>query len=151
HLAALRAIPHLFVIRPADSVEVSEAWRIAILRRSAPTALALTRQKVPVIDRNKFAKADGLRRGAYVLADAETPRLILMATGSEVSLALEAREKLESEGVPARVVSMPCWELFEEQSQEYRDEVLPPAVAARLSIEASVGQGWDRYVGLKGD
>ena len=151
HLAALRAIPHLFVIRPADSAEVSEAWRIAILRRSAPTALALTRQKVPVIDRKKFSKADGLRRGAYVLADTETPRLILIATGSEVSLALEAREKLEAEGVPTRVVSMPCWELFDEQPQAYRDEVLPPAINARLAVEAGVRQGWDRYVGPSGD
>ena len=151
HLAALRAIPHLFVIRPADSAEVSEAWRIAILRRSAPTALALTRQKVPVIDRKKFSKADGLRRGAYVLADTETPRLILIATGSEVSLALEARERLEAEGVPTRVVSMPCWELFDEQPQAYRDEVLPPAINARLAVEAGVRQGWDRYVGPSGD
>ena len=158
HLAALRTIPHLFVIRPADPAEVSEAWRIAILRRHAPTALALTRQKVPVIDRNRFAKADGLRRGAYVLADAEsadgsvtTPKLILIATGSEVSLTLEARERLQSEGVPTRVVSLPCWELFDEQSQEYRDEVLPPAVGARLAVEAGVRQGWDRFVGPKGD
>ena len=151
HLAALRAIPHLFVIRPADSAEVSEAWRIAILRRSAPTALALTRQKVPVIDRKRFAKADGLRRGAYVLADAENPQLILIATGSEVSLALEAREKLEGEGVAARVVSMPCWELFEEQPQDYREQVLLPSVTARLAIEAGVRQGWDRYVGPTGD
>ena len=158
HLAALRAIPHLFVIRPADSVEVSEAWRIAILRRNAPTALALTRQKVPVIDRKRYAKADGLRRGAYILADAEnadgmatTPKLILIATGSEVSLTLEAREKLQAEGVPVRVVSMPCWELFEEQSQEYRDEVLPPSITARLSVEAGVREGWDRYVGPDGD
>jgi len=151
HLAALRAILHLFVIRPADSLEVSEAWRIAILRRHAPTALALTRQKVPVIDRNKFAKADGLRRGAYVLADAQNPRLILMATGSEVSLALEAWQKLQDEGVAARVVSMPCWELFEEQSQAYRDEVLLPPVTARLAVEAGVRQGWDRYVGPQGD
>jgi transketolase len=151
HLAALRAIPHLFVIRPADSAEVSEAWRIAILRRHAPTALALTRQKVPVIDRNTFAKADGLRRGAYVLADAEAPKLILMATGSEVSLALGAWQKLQEEGVAARVVSMPCWELFEEQPQEYRDQVLPPSVSARLAVEAGVRQGWDRYVGPQGD
>ncbi|HEX7332268.1 MAG TPA: transketolase [Pyrinomonadaceae bacterium] len=158
HLAALRAIPHLFVIRPADPAEVSEAWRIAILRRHAPTALALTRQKVAVIDRKRFSKADGLRRGAYVLADAEaadgsvtTPKLILIATGSEVSLTLEAREKLQGEGVPTRVVSLPCWELFDEQSQEYRDEVLPPAVGARLAVEAGVRQGWDRFVGPKGD
>jgi transketolase len=151
HLAALRAIPHLFVIRPADPAEVSEAWRIAILRRKAPTALALTRQKVAVIDRKRFAKADGLRRGGYVLADAPSPRLILIATGSEVGLALEAREKLETEGIAARVVSMPCWELFDEQPQEYRDEVLPTAVTARLAIEAGVRQGWERYVGPAGD
>jgi transketolase len=151
HLAALRAIPHLFVIRPADPAEVSEAWRIAILRRKAPTALALTRQKVAVIDRKRFAKADGLRRGGYVLADAPSPRLILIATGSEVGLALEARERLETEGIAARVVSMPCWELFDEQPQEYRDEVLPTAVTARLAIEAGVRQGWERYVGPAGD
>jgi transketolase len=151
HLAALRAIPHLFVMRPADPAEVSEAWRIAILRRNAPTALALTRQKVPVIDRKRFGKAEGVRRGAYVLADAENPQLILMATGSEVSLVLEAREKFEAEGVAARVVSMPCWELFDEQPQEYRDQVLLPSVTARLAVEAGVRQGWDRYVGSTGD
>jgi transketolase len=158
HLAALRAIPHLFVVRPADSAEVSEAWRIAILRRRAPTALALTRQKVPVIDRKKFAAAEGLRRGAYVLAEAATaegttatPQLILIATGSEVSLTLEAREKLQSDGIATRVVSMPCWELFEEQPNEYRDEVLPPSVTARLAVEAGVREGWDRYVGKSGD
>jgi transketolase len=157
HLAALRAIPHLFVIRPADSAETSEAWRIAIMRRHAPTALALTRQKVAVINRQRFASAEGLRRGGYVLAEAETadgevtaPKLILIATGSEVSLALEARETLQSEGKPARVVSLPCWELFEEQSKEYRDEVLPPAVTARVAVEAGVCQGWDRYVGPGG-
>ncbi len=154
HLAALRAIPHLFVIRPADGPEVAEAWRIAILRRSAPTALALTRQKVGVIDRTRCAAAEGLRRGAYVLAEADGSaniQLILIATGSEVSLALEAREKLQAEGVATRVVSMPCVELFEEQSQAYRDEVLPRAVTARLAIEAGVRQGWDRYVGPQGD
>ena len=158
HLAALRAIPHLFLIRPADPAEVSEAWRIAILRRKAPTALALTRQKVPVIDRKKHASAEGLRRGAYILADAETaegaattPKLILIGTGSEVSLTLEAREKLQAEGVPTRVVSMPCWELFDAESKEYRDEVLLPAIKARLAVEAGVRQGWDRYVGESGD
>ncbi len=178
HLAALRAIPHLFVIRPADPAEVAEAWRIAILRRHGPTALALTRQKVGLIDRTRFAKAEGLRRGAYILAewerlsslaaDSETtadgtearpsgkakdhlPQLILIATGSEVSLALDAREKLQSEGIATRVVSMPCVELFEEQPENYRNEVLPPTVTARLAIEAGVRQGWDRYVGPKGD
>src|SRR5688572_26945727 len=158
HLAALRTIPHLFLIRPADPAEVSEAWRIAILRRKAPTALALTRQKVPVIDRKKFATAEGLRRGAYVLAEAETaegaattPKLILIGTGSEVSLTLAAREKLQAEGVPTRVVSMPCWELFDSESKGYRDEVLPPSIKARLAVEAGVRQGWDRYVGDAGD
>lgn len=158
HLAALRAIPHLFVIRPADPAEVSEAWRIAILRRKAPTALALTRQKVPVIDRKKFAAAEGLRRGGYILAEAVNaegaatdPKLILIGTGSEVSLVLEAREKLQAEGVPTRVVSMPCLELFEAESKEYRDEVLPPSIKARLAVEAGVRQGWDRYVGEAGD
>ncbi len=164
HLSALRAIPHLAVIRPADNHEVREAWRIAILRRNAPTALALTRQKVPLIDRSRFASAEGLRRGAYILAEAEavarplgrvqgdvTPQLILIATGSEVSLALEAREKLQEEGIATRVVSMPCWELFEEQPQAYRNEILPPSIPARLAIEAGVRQGWDRYVGAKGD
>jgi transketolase len=164
HLAGLRAIPHLYVIRPADSHETREAWRTAILRRKAPTALALTRQKVPVIDRTRFASAEGARRGAYILAEAEktngseagtsntiTPELILLATGSEVSLALEARETLQQEGTPTRVVSLPCWELFEEQPEDYRHEVLPPAVTARLAIEAGVRQGWDRYVGTRGD
>jgi transketolase len=168
----LRAIPNLFVIRPADPAEVSEAWRIAILRRQAPTALALTRQKVGVIDRSRFSSPTGLRRGGYILAEAEvqspkskvqssegdksdesliTPQLILIATGSEVSLALEAREKLQADGIPTRVVSLPCWELFEEQTEEYREEVLPPSVKARLAIEAGVRQGWDRYVGAQGD
>jgi transketolase len=161
HLAALRAIPHLFVVRPADVHEVREAWRLAILRRHAPTALALTRQKVPLIDRKAYAPAEGLRRGGYVLAEAEVgtgsgsdrvnPQLILIATGSEVSLALDARDQLQTDGIPTRVVSMPCTELFEEQTQEYRDEVLPPSITARLAVEAGVRQGWDRYVGPKGD
>jgi transketolase len=152
HLAALRAIPHLFVVRPADVHEVREAWRLAILRRHAPTALALTRQKVPLIDRKVHASAEGLRRGGYILAEAEGDgQLILIATGSEVSLALDARDQLQKDGVPTRVVSLPCIELFEEQDQNYRDEVLPPSVTARLAIEAGVRQGWDRYVGAKGD
>ena len=160
HLAALRAIPHLFVVRPADVHEVREAWRLAILRREAPTALALTRQKVPLIDRKKYAPAEGLRRGGYVLAEAVStgsgsdrvnPQLVLLATGSEVSISLEARDQLQKDGIPTRVVSMPCIELFEEQDREYRDEVLPPSVTARLAIEAGVRQGWDRYVGLAGD
>jgi len=160
HLAALRAIPRLFVIRPADVHEVREAWRLAILRRQAPTALALTRQKVPLIDRKTYAPAEGLRRGGYILAEATntregtdevTPQLILIATGSEVSLALAAREQLQKDGIATRLVSMPCVELFEQQSPEYRDEVLVPSVSARLAIEAAVRQGWDRYVGPAGD
>ena len=163
HLAALRAIPHLFVIRPGDVHEVREAWRLAILRREAPTALALTRQKVALIDRNKFAPAEGLRKGGYTLAEADSgnptvregasngPTLILIATGSELSLALDAREQLQADGIPTRVVSMPCTELFEEQSAEYKNDVLPPSVTARLAIEAGVRQGWDRYVGANGD
>ena len=167
HLAALRAIPHLFVVRPADVHEVREAWRLAILRRHAPTALALTRQKVPLIDRKKFAAAEGLRKGGYVLAEAASTsrdevstgsdsdrvsaQLILIATGSEVSLALDARDQLQKDGIPTRVVSMPCTELFEEQSPEYRDQVLPPSVTARLAVEAGVRGSWDRYVGPKGD
>jgi transketolase len=158
HLAALRAIPHLFVIRPADSHEVREAWRIAILRRHAPTALALTRQKVPLIDRTVYASAEGAQRGAYILAEATgaggekaAPALILMATGSEVSLTLEARAQLQKEGVPVRVISMPCVELFASQPEEYRRELLPPDITARLAVEAGVRQGWDRYVGLQGD
>ncbi|MBA3355778.1 MAG: transketolase [Pyrinomonadaceae bacterium] len=164
HLAALRAIPNLTVIRPADNHEVREAWRVAILRRKGPTALALTRQKVPLIDRTRFASAEGLRRGAYILAEAEAvarplgrvqgdvnPQLILIATGSEVFLALEAREKLQDEGLATRVVSMPCWEIFEDQPQAYRNQILPPSITARLAVEAGVRQGWDRYVGAKGD
>ncbi len=166
HLAALRAIPHLFVVRPADVHEVREAWRLAILRRKAPTAMALTRQKVPLIDREKYSSAEGLRRGGYVLAEAEGvrsptvregnldgegPALILIATGSEVSLALEARDQLQKDGIPTRVVSMPCTELFEEQSRAYREEVLPKSITARLAIEAGVRQGWDRYIGADGD
>jgi transketolase len=157
HLAALRTIPHLFVIRPADAHETREAWRIGILRRNLPTALALTRQKVPLIDRSLYRSADGARRGAYTLAEATdannepaTPALILIGTGSEVSLCLEARAHLQKDGVPTRVVSMPCMELFEEQAEDYKREVLPPSVTARLSVEAGVRQGWDRYVGPAG-
>jgi transketolase len=157
-LAGLRAIPHLFVIRPADAHEVREAWRIAIKRRKHPTALSLTRQKVPLIDRKLYASAEGAQRGGYILAEAETangeratPALILIATGSEVSLALEARTALQKDGVAVRVVSMPCIELFEEQPDEYRQEVLPANITARLAVEAGARQPWDRYVGLQGD
>ncbi len=157
HLAALRAIPHLAVIRPCDAHEVREAWRAALKRTSAPTAFALSRQKVAIIDRKKYASASGLHKGAYILAEAETkagkqatPKLILIATGSEVGLALETRETLNAEGTPTRVVSMPCWEFFDAQPQKYRDEVLPPKVTARLAVEAGVSQGWHKYVGDRG-
>jgi transketolase len=158
-LAGLRAIPNLYVIRPADVHETREAWRLAILRRHAPTALVLTRQKLPLIDRaNLYAPAEGTRRGAYTIADATdaegnpaTPRLLLLSTGSEVSLCLAAREQLQKGGVPARVVSMPCWALFEEQDREYRESVIPPGVPARLAVEAAAPLGWDRYTGPAGD
>jgi transketolase len=158
HLAALRAIPKLAVIRPADAHEVREAWRAALKRGDAPTAFAFSRQKVTLIDRKKYAKADGLHKGAYILAEAETragkattPKLILIATGSEVGLALEARERLNAEGTPTRVVSMPCWEFFDEQTAKYRESVLPAKVKARLAIEAGVSQGWHKYLGEQGD
>jgi transketolase len=158
HIAAMRAIPNLAVIRPADAHEVREAWRAALKRTDGPTAFALSRQKVAVIDRKKFANAKSLNKGAYVLAEAVSksgatvkPQLILIATGSEVELALDAREKLTAEGIATRVVSMPCQEFFEEQSAKYRESVLPSGVTARLAIEAGVRQGWDRYVGPKGD
>jgi transketolase len=158
-LAGLRAIPNLYVIRPADVHEVREAWRLAILRRHAPTALVLTRQKVALIERDgKNASAEGARRGAYTLAegtDAEgkavTPQLILLSTGSEVSLCLEAREQLQKEGTSVRVVSMPCWELFDEQDESYRESVIPPTVPARLAVEAASPLGWHKYTGDRGD
>jgi transketolase len=151
-LASLRTIPNLSLIRPADANETAVAWRVAIERKDGPVALALTRQKLPVIDREKYASAEGLVQGAYILADAEgkNPDVILIASGSEVSVALEAHEKLVAEGVAARVVSMPSWDLFEKQTQDYRDEVLPPETTARLAIEAAYPFGWERYIGRKG-
>jgi len=158
-LASLRAIPGLDVIRPADANEVAEAWRAAIDRHHQPVALVLTRQNVPVFDRSKYASAEGLRRGAYVLADSTpiadgvgdgAPQVILIATGSEVALALSAHEELLAEGIRSRVVSMPCCELFDRQDPEYRAKVLPPNVTARVSIEEASTLGWDRYVGFDG-
>jgi transketolase len=151
-LASLRAIPNLVVIRPADPAETVEAWRAAILRRAGPVAIVLTRQKVASVDRTKYAPANGLRLGGYVLADAPSgnPRVLLIATGSEVELALGAYERLTAEGVAARVVSMPSLELFAQQPPEYRDAVLPPAVRARVAIEAAAPQPWYRWVGEHG-
>ncbi len=153
HLASLRSIPNLMVFRPADANETACAWRIALKEKGGPVALALTRQKLPVIDRNRFASSEGVSRGAYVLADPPKgrPEIILIATGSEVSIALEAYEKLSKEGVAARVVSMPCWEIFEKQSADYKEEVFPSDIKARLSIEAGVSEGWHKYTGEKGD
>ncbi|HVH08746.1 MAG TPA: transketolase C-terminal domain-containing protein, partial [Gemmatimonadales bacterium] len=151
-LASLRAVPGLVVIRPADALETVEAWRVAIAHRAGPVALVLTRQKVAIIDRTRFAPANGLRLGAYVLAEARggKPVLILIATGSEVELVLGAYERLAADGIAARVVSMPSMELFLEQPQAYRDAVLPPAVPLRLAVEAASPQPWYRWVGERG-
>jgi transketolase len=152
-LAALRAIPNLLVIRPCDANETAMAWRVAIESRNRPVALILTRQDVPTLDRTKFAAADGLLRGAYVLAEAPNgkPDIILIATGSEVSLIVAAGQKLAGNKINVRVVSMPSWELFEAQPRSYRDSVLPPSLRARLAVEAGATQGWCKYVGDEGD
>ena len=151
HLMALRAIPNLTLIRPADANEAAQAWRAAVEREEGPTALALTRQTLPVFDRSRLRAAEGLHRGAYVLREAEGgPDVILIGTGSEVQHALRAAETLEEEDIRARVVSMPSWELFAGQPEAYRQEVLPPEVEARVSVEAGVTQGWERYVGQGG-
>jgi transketolase len=153
HLMSLRAMPGFTLIRPGDPNEASEAWRVAMEHCEGPVGLVLSRQKLPVIDTSKYAAPAGLARGAYVLAEASggPARVILIASGSEVSLALDARQKLEDEGIPTRVVSMPSWELFEKQDRAYREEVLPSAVAARLSVEAGSALGWKRWVGDRGD
>lgn len=151
-LASLRAIPGLLVIRPADANEVTEAWRVIMQLHHQPAVLVLSRQALPTLDRTQYAPASGLEKGAYVLADAPggTPEIVLLATGSEVSICVAAYERLVAEGVQARVVSMPSWELFERQSRAYRDHVLPPHVTARVSVEQAATTGWDRYVGLAG-
>jgi transketolase len=152
HLAALRAIPHLVTMRPGDANEVSEAYRSILSHKHQPVALILSRQNLPTLDRTKFAAAAGAAKGAYVLGDAPDgkPQVILIGTGSELQYAVEAYEKLKQEGISARVVSMPSWELFEAQDQAYHDEVLPPAVKARVAVEAGIRQGWDRYIGVEG-
>ncbi len=152
HLAGLRAIPNLTVIRPADAAETAVAWRLAIEGQRGPVALVLTRQKLPVLDRGLYASADLLEKGGYVLFETKgkRPELILIATGSEIHLALEAVQKLESQGIALRIVSIPSWELFDRQPAEYRLSVLPPEVPARISIEAASIFGWDRYVGSEG-
>ena len=152
HLASLRAIPGLTLFRPGDANEVVEAYRYIIQLHHRPAVLALSRQALPTLDRNKYASASGVARGAYVLADAPggNPEIILIATGSELSLAIQAHETLVSQGTRSRVVSMPSWDVFESQSQEYRDSVLPPQIEARVAIEQASTFGWDRYVGSKG-
>jgi transketolase len=151
-LAALRAVPNLTVIRPADANETAEAWRVAIEARDRPVALILTRQDLPTLDRGRYAPAANLRRGAYVVLDPPSaqPRLILIASGSEVALILAAAERLQSEGIATRCVSMPSWDLFEALTQQERDAVLPPSITARLAVELGSPQGWDRYVGPRG-
>jgi len=153
HLFSLRAIPNLTVIRPADANETAEAWKAAVARRQGPTALVFSRQNLPVIDRSRFAPAAGLSRGAYILADCapDPPQAILIATGSEVHLALEAYERARQDGRRIRVVSMPSWELFDGQPEGYRNQVLPPEVPLRLSIEAGSTLGWHKYVGTRGE
>ncbi|NIR49128.1 transketolase [candidate division KSB1 bacterium] len=153
HLAAMRAMPNMCVIRPADANEVGYAWRAAMLRKVGPTMLVLTRQGVPIFDRSQVTSAAGVMKGAYVLSkeDGYVPDVVLLASGSEVQLILEAQKQLRAEGIDARVVSMPSWELFQEQPQEYRQEVLPPKVKVRLAVEAGAPQGWRQWVGDAGD
>jgi transketolase len=153
HLLSLRAIPGLTVIRPADANETAVAWKVAVEHRHGPTLLAFTRQSVPTIDRSLFSPAEGLARGAYVLADLGEgdPEIILMASGSEVSLIIEAGLQLAAEAVAVRLVSFPSWELFDAQERAYRENVLPAMIKARLAVEAGVSIGWERWVGDKGD
>ena len=150
-LMSMRMIPRMVVIRPADGNEVSEAWRVAMESTEHPVALVLTRQAVPTFDRSKYASAEGLRRGAYVMADSSgEPEVLLMATGSEVQLCVSAHESLIAEGIRSRVVSMPSWELFQRQPREYQEQVLPPKIHARVAVEAGTGLGWREYVGTEG-
>lgn len=152
HVASLRAIPHLVVIRPGDANETAVAWEASIQSRHKPVALILTRQNVPTLDRSKYASAEGLKKGAYVLADPHEgkPQIILIATGSEVHLIVGAQQKLAEKNIAARIVSMPSWELFEMQTRQYKDSVFPPALKKRLAVEAGVAQGWEKYTGDSG-
>jgi transketolase len=151
-LLSLRAIPGLVTLRPGDANEVVEAYRYVMQLRHEPAVLALSRQPLPTLDRRLYASASGVARGAYVLADAPggSPEVILIATGSELSLAAEAHEKLHAEGIRSRLVSMPSWDIFEHQTQDYRDSVLPPGVTARVAVEQGSTLGWERYVGSSG-
>jgi transketolase len=153
HYAALRAIPNLWFVRPGDANETSAAWALAVSRGDGPVALALTRQKLPTLDGTAEQARDGVARGGYILREAsgaDGPSLILIATGSELQLAVAAAETLEADGIPTRVVSLPCWELFDAQSAEYRESVLPPEVRRRVSVEMGISLGWERWVGDEG-
>ncbi|MGO9520132.1 MAG: transketolase-like TK C-terminal-containing protein, partial [Candidatus Korobacteraceae bacterium] len=152
HLASFRAMPWMVLLRPGDANEVVEAYRYVLQLRHQPAVLALSRQPMPTLDRSKYASASGVAKGAYVLADAEggAPQVILIASGSEVSLAAQAHEKLKAQGIRSRVVSMPSWDIFERQPKEYRDSVLPPTVTARVAVEQASTFGWERYVGPNG-
>ncbi len=149
HLMAMRAIPHMVVLRPADANEVTEAWRV-LMQESGPVALMLTRQNLPTFNRSNLGAAKGLAQGAYILADSSNPQVLIIGTGSEVYLCLEAYEQLKKDGIAARVISMPSWELFARQTQAYQDSILPPAIHARIAVEAGSTLGWERYVGMNG-
>jgi transketolase len=153
HLAALRAIPGLVIVRPGDANETAAAWRAILEQHETPVGLALTRQNLPVLEGTREKATEGVRKGGYVLEEASgaAPRLVLIGTGSELQLAVEARKVLEADGVPTRVVSMPSMDWFEAQDQAYRDQVIPPSVKARVSVEAGVAQPWYRYVGDAGE
>jgi transketolase len=152
-LASLRAVPGLTVLRPGDANEVAQCWRVALSHPKRPSCIVVSRQALPTFDRSRYASAEGVQKGAYVLADApdgQTPQVLLLATGSEVSICVDVYEKLKSEGIAARVVSMPSWDIFERQDEAYRDSVLPPDVEARVAVEQAASMGWDRYVGRLG-
>jgi len=151
-LASIRSIPGFIVLRPADANEVVEAWKVIMNLHHEPAALILTRQALPTLDRMKYASAEGVKQGAYVLADADDgkPEVLLLASGSEVSLCVDAYEQLKTEGIKARVVSMPSWELFDDQEEAYRSGVIPPSVTARVSVEQASTFGWGRYTGIAG-
>jgi transketolase len=153
HLASLRAMPHLCIIRPADANETAQAWRIAIERKNGPTVLVLSRQNLPILDHEKFGKDQGVARGAYILSKekARLPQVILIASGSEVHLLLEAQQKLWQENIDARVVSMPSWELFREQTRGYCNKILPRRIKVRLAVEAGSAMGWLEWVGPRGE
>ena len=151
HLASLRAMPNLNVIRPADANETKQAWKLALTAKSHPTLLVLSRQDLPVLEQTGELSASGVEKGAYVISGAENPQALLLATGSEVSLAVEAQKQLAEEGITVSVVSMPSWDRFEKQDKEYKQSVIPPTVKKRLAIEMGSSFGWDRYTGDEGD